>query len=115
MKYRDKMIEQLKMCFLNKFEKKSVYVRIAFRFNKTIINVLFEHLRTSFTFEKFFSMIVMKMKMMQNKIKIEAIAKKKKVDKDEHIKKKIIAKHTCTDFKCFKYSENVCYTKAKKN
>ena len=40
-------------------------------------------------------MIVMKMKMMQNKIKIKMIAKKKKTDKRKHIKKKIITKHTC--------------------
>ena len=42
------------MCFLNKFKKKSVYVRIAFRFNKINIDVLFEHLKTSFAFEKTF-------------------------------------------------------------
>ena len=52
--------------------------------------------------------------MMQNKMKIEAIAKKKKVDKRKRIKKKIIAKYTCTNIKCFKYSENMCYTEAKK-
>ena len=48
-------------------------------------------------------------------MKIEAIVKKKKVDKNERIKKKIIAKHIYIDIKCFKYFENVCYTKAKKN
>ena len=103
------------MCFLNKFKKKSVYVRIAFRFNKINIDVFLEHLKTFFAFEKIFSMIIMKMKMMQSKMKIEAIAKKKKVDKRERIKKKIIAKHTCIDIKCFKYFENVCYIKARKN
>ena len=115
MKYRGKMIEQLKMCFLNKLEKKSVYVRIALRFNRIIIDVLSEHLETSFASENIFSIIVMKVKMMQSKMKAEATAKKKKVDKDERIKKKIIAKHTCTDVKCFKYSESVCYTEARKN
>ena len=109
------MIEQLKMCFLNKFERKSVYVRIAFRFNKININVLSEHLKTFFAFEKTFLMIVMKVKMIQSKMKIKVIAKKKKADKREHIKKKIIAKHTCTDVKYFKYSENVCYTETEKN
>ena len=58
------MIEQLKMCFLNKFEKKNVYVRIAFRFNKININVLFKYLKISFTFEKKILMIVMKMKII---------------------------------------------------
>ena len=48
-------------------------------------------------------------------MKIETIAKKKKVDKREHIKKKIITKHTYIDVKCFKYSESMCYTKIKKN
>ena len=71
------MIEQLKMCFLNKFEKKNVYVCIAFRFNKTNIDILFEYLKTFFAFEKIFSMIVIKMKMMQSKMKIEMIVKKK--------------------------------------
>ena len=47
-------------------------------------------------------------------MKIETIAKKK-IDKNERIKKKIIAKHMCIDVKCFKYSENMCYTKTKKN
>ena len=115
MKYRDKMIEQLKMCFLNKFEKKSVYIRIAFRFNKINIDILSEHLRISFAFKKTFSMIDMKIKIMQNKMKIEAIAKKKKVDKNKRIKKKIIAKYTYTNVKCSKYFENVYYTKAKTN
>ena len=64
MKYRDKMIEQLKICILNKFEKKNIYVRIAFRFNKINIDILFEYLKIFFTFEKFFLMIVMKMKMI---------------------------------------------------
>ena len=113
--YCDKTIEQLKMCFLNKFKKKNVYVRIAFRFNKINIDVLFKHLKISFAFEKIFLMIVIKMKMMQNKMKIKMIAKKKKIDKRERIKKKIIAKHTCIDVKCFKYSENVCYTETEKN
>ena len=99
MKYRGKMIEQLIMCFLNKFEKKNVYVRIAFRFNKTIINVFPEHLKTFFAFKKTFLIIVIKVKMMQSKIKAEAIAKKKKTDKDERIKKKIIAKYTCINVK----------------
>ena len=114
-KYRGKMIEQLKMRFLNKFKKKNVYVRIAFRFNRINIDVLFKYLKTSFAFEKIFLMIIIKMKMMQNKMKIKAIAKKKKADKNERIKKKIIAKHTCINVKCFKYSENVCYIKAGKN
>ena len=48
-------------------------------------------------------------------MKIEAIAKKKKADKRERIKKKIIAKYTCIDVKCFKYFKNVCYIKIKKN
>ena len=48
-------------------------------------------------------------------MKIETIAKKKKFDKRERIKKKIIAKHTCIDVKCFKYFKNVCYTKIRKN
>ena len=48
-------------------------------------------------------------------MKIETIAKKKKVDKRERIKKKIIAKHMCINVKCFKYFENVCYIKIKKN
>ena len=109
------MIEQLKMCFLNKLEKKNVYVRIAFRFNKINIDVFFEHLKTFFAFEKTSLMIVMKVKMMQNKMKIEAIAKKKKIDKREHIKKKIIAKHTCINVKCFKHFKNVCYTETEKN
>ena len=46
---------------------------------------------------------------------IEMIAKKKKVDKRERIKKKIIAKHTCIDVKCFKYLKNMCYIKMRKN
>ena len=54
MKYRDKMIEQLKMCFLNKFKKKSVYVCITFHFNKININVFSEHLKIFSAFEKFF-------------------------------------------------------------
>ena len=114
-KYEFKMNEQLKRCFLNKFEKKSVYVRITFRFSKINIDVLFKHLKTFSAFEKSFLIVVIKIKMMQNKMKIEAIAKKKKVDKRERIKKKIIAKYTCTDVICFKYFKNVCYTKAKKN
>ena len=48
------MIEQLKMCFLNKFEKKNVYVRIAFRFNKINIDVLFEHLKKFLHSKNFF-------------------------------------------------------------
>ena len=46
-------------------------------------------------------------------MKIETIAKKKKVDKNKHIKKKIIAKYTCINIKCFKYFENMCYIKIK--
>ena len=48
-------------------------------------------------------------------MKIETIVKKKKVDKRERIKKKIIAKYTCIDVKCFKYFKSVCYTKTEKN
>ena len=114
-KYEFKMNKQLKKCFLNKFKKKSVYVRITFRFNKINIDVFLEHLKIFSAFEKLFLIVVMKIKMMQNKMKIEAIAKKKKADKCERIKKKIIAKHTCTNIKCFKYFKNVCYTKARKN
>ena len=101
------------MCFLNKFEKKNMYVRIVFRFNKINIDVFFEHLKISFAFEKIFLIIVIKVKMMQSKIKIEMIAKKK-IDKREHIKKKIIAKHTCINVKYFKYFKNMCYIEAKK-
>ena len=43
------------------------------------------------------------------------IVKKKKVDKRERIEKKIIAKHTYINVKCFKYFENVCYTETGKN
>ena len=50
---------------------------------------------------------------MQNKMKIEAIAKKKKANKREHIKKKRIAKYTCINVRCFKYSDDICYIKAK--
>ena len=103
------------MCFLNKFDKKNVYVRIAFRFNKINIDVFFEYLKTFFPFEKIFSIIIIKVKMMQSKMKIEVIAKKKKIDKDERIKKKIIAKYTYIDVKYFKYSENVYYTETRKN
>ena len=48
-------------------------------------------------------------------MKIEAIAKKKKVNKRKRIKKKIIIKYTYINVKCFKYSENVYYIKMKKN
>ena len=48
-------------------------------------------------------------------MKIEAIAKKKKIDKRERIKKKIIAKHICINVRCFKYFKNVYYTEAEKN
>ena len=57
----------------------------------------------------------MKIKMMQSKMKIEAIAKKKKADKRERIKRKIIAKHTYINVKCFKYFKNIYYTEARKN
>ena len=86
-----------------------------FRFNKINIDVFFKHLKTFSVFEKLLSVVVMKVKMMQSKMKIEAIAKKKKADKRECIKKKIIAKHTCINIKCFKYFKNVCYIKMKKN
>ena len=110
MKYNFKINEQLKRCFLNKFEKKSVYVRIIFRFSKINLDVLFKNFKTFFTFEKLFSVVVIKVKIMQNKMKIKAIAKKKKADKCERIKEKIIAKHTYTNVKCFKYFKNICYT-----
>ena len=48
-------------------------------------------------------------------MKTKMIAKKKKVDKRKRIEKKIIAKHTCIDVRCFKYFENVYYIKAEKN
>ena len=41
--------------------------------------------------------------------------KKKKANKRKRSKKKIIAKHTYTDIKCFKYFKNVYYTEARKN
>ena len=109
------MIEQLKMCFLNKFEKKNVYICITFCFNKINIDVFSKHLKIFSAFEKIFLMIIIKIKMMQSKMKTKTIAKKKKVDKRKRIKKKIIVKHTCIDVKCFKYSENVCYIKTRKN
>ena len=114
-KYDFKMNEQLKRCFLNKFKKKNVYIRITFHFSKISINVSFKHVKTFSSFEKLFSIVVMKVKMMQNKTKIETIAKKKKVDKCKRIKKKIIAKHTCTNIKCFKYFKNMYYSEAKEN
>ena len=47
-------------------------------------------------------------------MKTKIATKKKRIDKRERIKKKIIAKHTCINVKCFKYSESVCYTEARK-
>ena len=47
-------------------------------------------------------------------MKIKAIAKIKKINKNESIKKKIIPKHTYINVKCFKYFKNVCYTKTRK-
>ena len=52
---------------------------------------------------------------MQSKMKIETIARKKKVNKRKRIKKKIIAKYTCTNVKYFKYSNDVYYTATRKN
>ena len=42
------------MCFLNKFEKKNIYIHIAFYFNKIIIDVFLKHLKIFFASKKFF-------------------------------------------------------------
>ena len=65
------------MCFKFKLKRKNILIRVKFPFNKNNIDVLFKHLRISLIVEKFFSIIVIKMKVMQSKLNNEKVAKKK--------------------------------------
>ena len=74
--YCNKMIEQLKIAGLNTFKKRTYIFILCFTSSK-LISTCFLNISKIFLYSKLFSTIVIKEKMMQNRIKSKAIAKKK--------------------------------------